>query len=70
MYRNEAERRLGQLRAELDYSQVQEIIAGGLHQFLDEFQDKLNAVGTAMTESFFSPRPIAGNGRAYTGSGI
>jgi len=38
-----------------------------LHQFLDEFQDKLNAVGTAMTESFFAPRPIAGNGRAYSG---
>jgi uncharacterized alpha-E superfamily protein len=70
MYRNEAERRLGQLRAELDYAQVQEIIGGGLHQFLDEFQDKLNAVGTAMTESFFAPRPIAGNGRAFSGAGI
>jgi uncharacterized alpha-E superfamily protein len=54
MFRNEAERCLGQLRAELDYARVNEIITRGLHEYLDEFQTKLNSVGAAIHESFFS----------------
>lgn len=64
MFRNEAERRLGQLSAELDYARVDEIIHRGLHQYLDDFQDKLNAVGAAITESFFELKAVAINGHA------
>ncbi|MBL9092370.1 MAG: alpha-E domain-containing protein [Planctomycetaceae bacterium] len=53
MYRNEAERRIGQLSAEIDYAQVDDIIRTGLHEYLDSFQTKLNAVGGAISESFF-----------------
>jgi uncharacterized alpha-E superfamily protein len=53
---NPAEQRLGRLRAELDYAQIQEIIAGGLHQFLDTFQAKLNDVDNAIFETFFALR--------------
>jgi uncharacterized alpha-E superfamily protein len=64
MFRNEAERRLGQLSAELDYARVDEIIHRGLHQYLDDFQDKLNAVGAAIMESFFELKAVAANGHS------
>jgi uncharacterized alpha-E superfamily protein len=56
-YRQSAERRLGQLRSELDYAQVSELIEGGLHEFVDRFQGKLNQVGDAVHQSFFAPPP-------------
>ena len=59
---NAAEQRLGRLCAELDYAQIDEIIAGGLHEFLDTFQAKLNAVGTAIFETFFALRPLQAPG--------
>jgi uncharacterized alpha-E superfamily protein len=60
-FQNLAEQRLGRLRSELDYAQIQEIIASGLHEFLDAFQAKLNRVGNAICETFFALRPMASN---------
>ncbi len=57
-FRNLAERRLGQLRAELDYASVRDIIDRGLHEFIDGFQTRLNQVGNALNEVFFAPRPV------------
>jgi uncharacterized alpha-E superfamily protein len=65
MFKNESERLLGQLRADLDYARVTEIIRRGLHEYLDDFQTKLNAVGVAITESFFAPQPLT-NGHAVS----
>jgi uncharacterized alpha-E superfamily protein len=63
-FRNSAEQRLGQLRSELGFARVDDILAGGLHEFLDALQLKLNAVGDAIHETFFALRPIAaGAGR-------
>jgi len=53
-FRSAAEQRLGRLRAELDYTHIDEIIAGGLHEFIDRFQIKLNQVGDAISETFFA----------------
>lgn len=53
-----AERRLGRLRSELEYGDPREIIAGGLHEYLDAFQTKVNAVGDAVYETFFAMRPV------------
>jgi uncharacterized alpha-E superfamily protein len=55
--RTAAEQRLGRLRAELDYANIQEIIAKGLHEFIDAFQSKLNGVGAAVRETFFVVQP-------------
>ena len=52
-FRNLPEQRLGQLRAQLAYTQVTEIISGGLHEFLDTLQGKLNSIGDAIAENFF-----------------
>jgi uncharacterized alpha-E superfamily protein len=57
-YRNSAEQLLGRLRSELDYAHVAEIISGGLHEFVDNFQTKLNLVGEAIYETFFALRPV------------
>jgi uncharacterized alpha-E superfamily protein len=59
-FRNQAERRLGQLRSELDYAQISDIIDQGLHEFIDGFQTKLNLVGEAIHTTFFAQRPLAG----------
>jgi len=58
-FRNQAERRLGQLRSELDYAQIGDIIETGLHEFIDSFQRKLNLVGEAVQATFFAQRPLA-----------
>ena len=57
-YQNLAEKRLGQLHAELAYVGIEEIMSGGLHEFLDRFQTKLNNVGEAIAETFFTLRPV------------
>ena len=54
---NAAEQRLGRLRADVNYSQIREIIDGGLHEFIDDFQTKLNAVGAAIHQTFFAEPP-------------
>lgn len=58
MYRNTAEQRLGQLRAELAYTDTQQIVARGLHEFLDGFQTKLNLVDQCIFDTFFALRPV------------
>jgi uncharacterized alpha-E superfamily protein len=58
MYRNPAEQRLGQLRAELAYADTEQIIKRGLHEFLDGFQTKLNLADQCIYDTFFALRPI------------
>ena len=57
-FRTLAEQRLGRLRSELDYGNIEEIIAGGIHEFVDAFQTRLNLVGEAIYESFFALPPV------------
>lgn len=51
---NEAERHLGRLGAELTYATIEEIIAQGLHEFLDTLQTQLNSIDDALFQSFFN----------------
>ena len=60
MYRNLAEQRFGQLRAELAYTDIEQIIDRGLHEFLDHFQKKLNLADQCIFDTFFALRPIGG----------
>ena len=72
-FRNVAEQRLGRLRAELDYGQINEIIDDGLHEFIDGFQTKLVDVGAAIAETFFGAEPAPPlwpkQGQAQTANG-
>ena len=71
-FRTLAEKRLGRLRSQLDYTQIGEIIEQGMHEFIDAFQIQLNKVGDAIHETFFALRPLSSkppcsnNSRAQT----
>jgi len=56
-FSNQAERRLGRLRAELDYSDIDEVYREGFHEYLDSIQVKLNALDDAIYDTFFALRP-------------
>ncbi len=58
-FRNLAEQRMGQLRSQLAYVRGDEIIAGGLHEFIDRLQKQLNLVGEAVHATFFAKQPMA-----------
>jgi uncharacterized alpha-E superfamily protein len=59
-HRNLAEKRLGRLRSEMDYVEMAEILSGGLHEFVDGFQAKLNRIDDAIYDTFFALRPVEG----------
>ncbi len=65
-FSNTAEQRLGQLYSELAYAHPDEIIKGGLHEFIDDLQQRLNLVGEGIFQTFFAMRPI-NNGQAPAG---
>jgi uncharacterized alpha-E superfamily protein len=52
-FSNTAERRVGRLKAELDYGDMEEVFDMGLHEYIDAFQTKLNTVGEAICNTFF-----------------
>jgi len=54
---NLAEKRLGRLMADLMYTDIQEVIDGGLHEFLDDLQIRLNLIGGTIGETFFNIKP-------------
>ncbi len=52
-YRNDAERLIGQLRASLDYADIEQIMKGGLHEYVDGLQVQLNGITDAIQTLFF-----------------
>ena len=52
--RNEAERRMGRLRSELEFGRVDEVLDEGLHAWVDRFQKRLNASSAAIHDTFFA----------------
>lgn len=50
---NPAEELLGEVNRELELTSGKEIIANGLHQFVDDFQSRLNDIGMAIGDTFF-----------------
>jgi uncharacterized alpha-E superfamily protein len=57
-FANGAEQQLGQLRSELAYASAAQIVARGLHEFVDDLQTRLNLVSEAVHEAFFAMRPL------------
>lgn len=50
------EKLLGHLCAELSYANVDDILIGGLHGYLDVLQSKLNGIGESIHDTFFTLR--------------
>ncbi len=57
-YSNLAEQRIGQLRSELAYSTIDDIIESDLHNFLDSLQSAINEIDDAIYETFIDMRPV------------
>jgi uncharacterized alpha-E superfamily protein len=55
-YRYSSERWLGLLRAELDFTSVDQMIRDGLHEYLDLLQIKMNTIGESLQSDFFVSR--------------
>jgi len=51
---NLAQRELGKLKANLEYTDIKEIVKTGLHENLEDIQTKLNDVSNAIFETFFA----------------
>jgi uncharacterized alpha-E superfamily protein len=66
-FSNSAEQQMGNLHASLAYTRAPEIIAKGLHEFVDDLQSRLNLLSDGIYETFFAMRPIEsyanGNGQ-------
>lgn len=54
---SEAERLLGRLQANLSYGRIEDVMQLGLHEYIDELQCQLNAVGEAVQSCFFDYDP-------------
>jgi len=59
---NPAERSLGRLCADLDYSDIDETIDMGMHEYLDDLQTKVNTVGGHIHNAFFKVITSPANG--------
>ena len=53
-----SEQRIGLVRSELDYARVEQILAAGLHEFLDGLQGRMNRIDECILEDFFAWRSI------------
>ncbi len=53
-----SEQLMGQLEAELDFTSVESVIRGGLHEYLDRLQVKMNAVDCSLREDFAVKMPM------------
>ena len=54
MFRNAAERLLGELCSELAYSRTSDILKSGIHEYLDHMQARLNGVSDSIYATFFA----------------
>ena len=55
-YRKNAEKLLGQLCSDLAYANVDDVMNAGLHEYLDDLQNKINEAGGGIHETFFAKR--------------
>lgn len=55
-YSNDAEQKLGALVARLSYTQPEEIVSGGLHEFLDSLQEYMNEIDQSIFAQYFAIR--------------
>jgi uncharacterized alpha-E superfamily protein len=53
-----SEQVMGLLRAELDFTSVECILTGGLHQYLDRLQEKMNMIDNSILDDFVTRRPV------------
>ena len=58
---NLAEKRLGRIQADIEYTDIEEVFGIGLHQYLDDLQGRFIDVGEAIGSTFFNLKPQTEN---------
>ena len=53
-----AEKRIGRLKADLEYADLDEVIQYGMHEYMDNLQIRLNQVDEAIGTVFFNLKPL------------
>ena len=57
-WRHPVERNLGRLCSDLAYLTIEEIVSGGMHEFLDQWQQRMNTVDRDIFDTFFALPPV------------
>lgn len=57
---NPVEREMGRVVADLAYAETSVMLANGLHQHIDDLQQRMNRVGDAVYATFFAMKPTEG----------
>jgi uncharacterized alpha-E superfamily protein len=52
-YANQAEKKLGSLRSDLEFDDINDIFTGGLHEYLDDLQKKVSVISNVIYETYF-----------------
>jgi uncharacterized alpha-E superfamily protein len=55
----DTQRAAGKLRSELQFARIDEILATGLHAYLTQFLDRINALGATISQDFLVTQPPA-----------
>ena len=53
-----AEKLLGRLKADMEYTDVDDVIKEGMHEYLDRLQTRLNQIDMAIGTTFFNVKPM------------
>ncbi len=57
-FSNTAEKKLGQLRSKMEFTDVADILKQGLHEYLDTIQTRCNEISGEIHDAFFTMKPI------------
>ncbi len=57
-YQNKAEKSIGALRSKLEFADINDVIGSGLHEYIDDLQEKINTISQEVEKTFFQ---IKGN---------
>lgn len=56
-YSNPVEKAIGNLRADLEFADINDVFQAGLHEYLDTLQIRLNEISTLIYEQYFKIQP-------------
>ncbi len=56
-FSNPAEKAIGNLRADLEFADINDVFNYGLHEYLDNMQIRMNDISSAITNQYFKIRP-------------
>jgi len=53
-FANNAEKKLGSLRSDLEFADINDIFTGGLHEYLDDLQKVISEISNSVYDSYFN----------------